>query len=65
VGEFAEKMVLHGPEVVKAYLVGEVYLGQDLLIAFLLHARIVRLRYLDFIHQPEFHFLPSAMVVAA
>ena len=32
VGELLEEMVLHGPEVVEANVVGQLYLGHDLLV---------------------------------
>ena len=55
VGELAQEVVLHGPEVLEADLVGQVHLGQHLLVALRFDAGVMGLGNLDLIHQAKFH----------
>ena len=55
VGKFIQEVVLHGPEVVEPFLIGQFHLGHDLFVTLLFHAGIVGFRNLYFIHQAEFH----------
>ena len=66
VGELPQEVVLDRPEVVEADLVGQVHLGQHLLVAFRLDAGVVGFGNLDFIHQAEFHtsFLAGGIFTA-
>ena len=59
VGELCQEVVLNRPEIVEPHFVGQVYLGQHLLVPFLLNAGVVRFRNLDFVHQAKFHVAAS------
>ena len=58
-------MVLHRPEIIETHLVGQLGLGQDLLVALLLDPWIVGLGYLYFVHKSKFHGLSSALSKSA
>ena len=55
VGKLPQEVVLYRPEVLEADLIRQLDLGHDLFVALLLDAVIVGFRYLNFIHEPEFH----------
>ncbi len=64
VGEFPQKMVLNGPEVIEPDVVREFHLGHDLIVTLLLNPLVVGFRNLNFVHQPEFHMsILSANVI--
>ena len=55
VGKLTQEVMLYGPEVLEADLIGQLGLGHDLLVALMLDAVMVGFGYLNLVHEAEFH----------